>query len=178
MGASPCGTRVWDQTLEPQHLVKVVTLTSVADTVALGGQIADILAPGDVVLLSGDLGAGKTELARAIIRAAAGEPLEVPSPTFTLVQTYDTPRLQITHADLYRLKGVSELSELGLEDALETGALLVEWADRAEGVWPDARLEIDMEIDGAGPARLARLTGFGGWTSRIAGIATNMFQKP
>lgn len=118
--------------------------------VRLGEDLALALKPGDCVALSGDVGAGKTTLARAIIRAVADEPyLEVPSPTFTLVQTYDL-RLPLSHFDLYRLSDSSEILELGLEDLLLNGAALVEWPDRAEGSLPDSTVFIDLSHEAAG----------------------------
>src|SRR5688500_3237874 len=106
-------------------------LTDDAATAALGAELAAELRPGDLVILQGDLGAGKTALARAIIRNLAGDPmLEVPSPTFALVQPYDSPAGPILHADLYRLGDPREVEELGLID--NPGAIvLVEWAERA-----------------------------------------------
>lgn len=133
-------------------------LPDVAATTALAEDVALCLAPGDVVALSGGLGAGKTTFARALIRAAADDPdLEVPSPTFTLVQTYAQGRLPIAHVDLYRLSGPDELDEIGLDDALTTGAALIEWPERAGGRLPSDRLDIAFEIDGDG--RRAILTG-------------------
>ena len=83
------------------------------------------------MLLEGDLGAGKSELARAVIRSLAGAEIAVPSPTFTLVQTYELPALEVSHADLYRLGDAGEVGELGLEECWQRGALLVEWPERA-----------------------------------------------
>ncbi|HMN86956.1 MAG TPA: tRNA (adenosine(37)-N6)-threonylcarbamoyltransferase complex ATPase subunit type 1 TsaE, partial [Bauldia sp.] len=102
-----------------------IDLADETATIAFGEDVAMILRKGDVVALSGDLGAGKTTLARAIIRALAGDPrLEVPSPTFTLVQTYDLGRIGLAHLDLYRLSSPDELDELGLEEAIGAGAAL------------------------------------------------------
>ncbi|MEP3421053.1 MAG: tRNA (adenosine(37)-N6)-threonylcarbamoyltransferase complex ATPase subunit type 1 TsaE [Erythrobacter sp.] len=101
---------------------------------AFGAQIASSLRPGDVVALEGGLGAGKTTLARAII-AALGYTEEVPSPTFTIVETYDAPplRLPIVHADFYRLNDPSEVEEIGLDDYRDGAALIAEWPDHAGG---------------------------------------------
>ena len=108
-----------------------------AATRAIGAALADILVPGDVVTLSGPLGAGKTTFARAVI-AAMGETGEIPSPSFALVQPYQDLRLPLWHADLYRFQDRAELAELGLDEVLADGALLVEWPERAPGAWPQA----------------------------------------
>ena len=131
-----------------------LSLPDLAATRAIGARLAALLRPGDVVALEGDLGAGKTELARAVIRARAGADIAVPSPTFTLLQVYELPGLTLTHADLYRLGGgdLAELAELGLEETWETGALLVEWPERALDLLPVDRLSLRLRhLPEAGP---------------------------
>jgi tRNA threonylcarbamoyladenosine biosynthesis protein TsaE len=135
-------------------------------------QFAHILAAklgtGDVVALSGDLGAGKTELARALIRDLLQDAeTDVPSPTFTLVQTYETPNgLTIYHVDLYRLNGPDDCLELGLDDAFESGLSLIEWPDRLGSHLPQDHLAIQLvELDGG--LRRADLTGHGSWAKRV-----------
>ena len=123
-----------------------VPLPDLAATAGLGARVAALLAPGDAVLLKGDLGSGKTTLARAIL-TALGVAEAVPSPTFTLVQTYDTPRLAVSHYDLYRLKRAAEMDELGLDEALEDGAALIEWPERAEDRLPPDALTIHLSAD-------------------------------
>jgi tRNA threonylcarbamoyladenosine biosynthesis protein TsaE len=115
----------------------------------VGAALARVLRTGDVVALSGPLGAGKTTLVRGIL-AALGHGGEVPSPTFAIVQPYDTTGLPIAHADLYRIEQTTELDELGLEDQLLDGAILVEWPERAgEATWPQAlRLSLQPLPDG------------------------------
>ncbi len=114
-----------------------VTMENEQATRRLAADIANALEPGDLVTLSGDLGAGKTTLARALIRDLANDPaIAVPSPTFTLMQNYDLPRFPLIHADLYRLSGPGELAELGFEDLPEDAVVLLEWPDRAAGFLP------------------------------------------
>jgi tRNA threonylcarbamoyl adenosine modification protein YjeE len=136
-----------------------VTLPDMAATRALGAAIAAKLAPGDTVLLKGDLGSGKTTLARAIL-SALGIEEAVPSPTFTLVQTYAAPRFAVSHYDLYRLKRASELDELGLEEALDDGAALIEWPERAEDRLPSDALSVHLQL---GAERHAALEGPARW---------------
>jgi len=119
-------------------------------TEALGATLAARLKPGDVVGLKGDLGAGKTTLARAIVRAAAGDPdLIVPSPTFTLVEVYDTPKGAYWHFDLYRLDDPEQVYELGWEEALAEGIVLLEWPERLGPLLPQ-HLGVTLEVDGDG----------------------------
>jgi tRNA threonylcarbamoyl adenosine modification protein YjeE len=131
-------------------------LPDLAATRALGAAIAGVLRVGDCVALWGDLGAGKTTLARDILQAL-GVTEDVPSPTFTIVQRYETPKLVVNHYDLYRLKSAREMAELGFDEALEDGAALVEWPERApEALPPDAlHVRLAVEVDG----RVAKLTG-------------------
>ena len=138
-------------------------LASARETEALGARIATVLRPGDVVLLDGPLGAGKSVLARALIRAAAGDPgLDVPSPSYTLVQEYQTPLGPLYHFDLWRLDGPGGVIELGWEDA-QQGIAVVEWASRLDVLRPSDALHIELGPDGAG--RVATLCG---WTHRFA----------
>lgn len=140
-----------------------------AATRALGRALSRLVRPGDFIALRGDLGAGKTALARALIQARLGPDgggEEVPSPTFTLVQTYEAPDLLLTHADLYRIDRPEDARELGLADALDEGVLLVEWPEKL-GALPADRLDIELVLVGE-HAREARLTGRGIWAARLA----------
>lgn len=144
-----------------------MSLADERETASLGGRIGRALRAGDAVLLSGDLGAGKTALARAILRAR-GVSEHVPSPTFTMVQSYETPGLAVRHFDLYRIVDARELDELGLDDALSAGAVLVEWPDRAPDVWPDDALRVALTVTGE-QSRDAVLTGGVRWQRALAG---------
>lgn len=131
---------------------------------AFGARIADKLAPGDVVALSGTLGTGKTTLARAII-AALGHRGEVPSPTYTIIETYDDLRLPLVHADFYRLEDPGEVEELGLDDYREGAALLAEWPDHAGGFGHEPRC-LSIELEKVGDGREAVVTPGTSWQSR------------
>lgn len=133
--------------------------------------LARVLAPylrrGDVVTLSGDLGAGKTTFARFLIGAITGEPVEVASPTFALAQVYETSALTIHHLDLYRLGGSDELHELGFDEAREHGLVLVEWPERLGPELPVDRLDIAFAEGGTPDTRDVTITGHGGWAPRL-----------
>jgi tRNA threonylcarbamoyl adenosine modification protein YjeE len=135
-------------------------------TESFAEDIAAVLKPGDLVALSGGLGAGKTTFARALIRALAADPsLEVQSPTFPLRIDHALPRIHVTHADLYRIGKERELEELGLDEALADGALVVEWPERLPPDISPERLDIALELAGAG--RRAEIAGRGTWPARL-----------
>ena len=139
---------------QPAPPSTVVFSNDLSDTLGIGHDLAQILEPGDLVCVNGPLGAGKSELCRAIIRARVGDPhLEVPSPSYTLVNVYEHEDIQIWHADLYRVGDESELDEIGLEDAVGSALVLVEWPDRWPGL-PPRRLEITIQPTGADQRRL------------------------
>ena len=134
-------------------------LADAAATEALGAMLAQVVEPGDVVTLSGPLGAGKTSVARGLL-AALGLAGEAPSPSFAIVQPYRPPevRLPVLHVDLYRLDDPAEVEELGLEDERGDGVLLVEWPECAgPGAWPDA-LALTLAVEPDGGRRLTALT--------------------
>jgi len=150
------------------------TLANEEATLRFMADIAAALEPGDLVTLSGDLGAGKTTFARALIRHLAGdETIEVPSPTFTLIQNYDLPRFSLVHADLYRLSGAAELAELGFDDLPEGTVVMMEWPDRAAGFLPPDRLDITFTLaPQLGPdVRNVRYVGYGNFAQRAERIA-------
>src|SRR5207253_10863129 len=150
------------------HTVALATLSGLHRLVT---DIAAALQAGDLVTLSGDLGAGKTALARALIRhLSANATLAVPSPTFTLIQTYDLPQFPLVHADLYRLEGPGELAELGFDDLPTDALVLLEWPDRAAGFLPPDRMDVAFTLaPQSGPeARRARTTRHGPLAARGA----------
>lgn len=147
--------------------MREVRLGSEAETTLLGAAIAARLAAGDAVCLSGPLGAGKSVLARGIVRAFTGETGDIPSPTYTLVQTYAGGAFPIAHFDLYRIARPEEVHELGLADALDQGAAVIEWPERLGDEPPADRLEVRLRpAPGAETGRLATLAGFGRWRGR------------
>lgn len=142
-------------------------------TATLAARLAALSHPGDVIALKGELGAGKTSFARAFIRARGGDEA-VPSPTFTLVQTYDLPDGPVWHFDLYRLRAPEEAWELGIEEAFEAGVALIEWPERLGVLLPARRLLVELDFGAKPGARRVRLNGKGEWAARIAAMAAEV----
>jgi len=147
-----------------EGFVREIALADEAATERLGARIASGLATGDTIALEGELGAGKTVLARAVLRAL-GVTESVPSPTFTLVQHYETAKLPVDHLDLHRIEDESELDQLGLDDALASGAAMIEWPQKAGARLPADALHLRLETSGdtsrraivSGPERWAHM---------------------
>lgn len=144
-------------------------LPDLASTEALGRVLAHLLRPGDALLLDGPLGAGKTALARALLRAACGDAgMEVPSPSYTLVQCYDGPGFAITHFDLWRLDGPGAVEELGWDEARD-GVVLVEWPDRLGPLAPADALRVTLQpLAGGTEEDAPRRVVLEGWPDRLA----------
>lgn len=148
-----------------------IELNSARATADLAARMAVRLLPGDTVLLSGPVGAGKTHFARALIQSMQDMPEDVPSPTFTLVQTYQTAGGEVWHADLYRLGDPGEIIELGLQEAFDSAICLVEWPDRLGPDAPPDALEMNIAYAALPDARIASLRWHDPkWTSRLAGL--------
>lgn len=144
-----------------------------AATETLARRVATIVRSGEQLALEGDLGAGKTVFARAFIRALCGAETEVPSPTFTLVQTYDTADGRVLyHFDLYRLEDPEEALELDIDDAFAEGLSLIEWPDRMGGYLPRNPLHVALSYGDTETARTCTLSGDDGWNERLRGIAS------
>ena len=160
----------------PSNAVRSSYAIALANEPAMAKFVRDIAAalePGDLITLSGDLGAGKTTFARSLIRYLAGdETIVVPSPSFTLMQVYDLPRFPLVHADLYRLESPAELAELGFDDLPKEAVVLLEWPDRAAGFLPENRLDVAFTLDPQrGPDhRNIRVTGYGTFAVRAERI--------
>lgn len=150
------------------HTPISIDLPDEAATAALAARLGAALRRGDMVALRGGLGAGKTAFARALIRSRTGPGEEVPSPTFTLVQTYDSDP-PLWHFDLYRLSGPDEVTELGWEEALADGCALVEWPERLGPLLPADRFDIELTVTGP-TARRAVVSGHGRCAARLEGF--------
>lgn len=144
--------------LRMDSLQKTYTTHSPDETAQIAQDIAGLLRPGHVILLKGELGAGKSTFARALIQALCGADTEVPSPTFTLVQTYEAPQFVLWHFDLYRLNHSEEIYELGIEEAYASGVCLIEWPERLGSYLPKAYLEIELSYGNHENERILRLT--------------------
>lgn len=154
-----------------------IDLPNQAATDALAERLAGKTGQKDVIALHGDLGTGKTAFARAFIIARTGQLQEVPSPTFTLVQTYDAPGdhpgmppFTLFHFDLYRISDPEEIFELGIEEAFSEGLSLIEWPDRLGGYLPTDRLDLHLRQGPTENSRIATLTGEGYWFARISEV--------
>lgn len=147
-----------------------IALNDASATEGLGAALADVVRPPDVLALHGDLGAGKTTLARGLIRRLMRDPeLAVPSPTFTLVEVYDTPAGPLWHFDLYRLNVPDDAWELGIEQAFTEAVSLIEWPERLGALLPAERLDVSLSVDGV--RRRATLSGPATWRPRLSGLA-------
>ncbi|RKF13394.1 tRNA (adenosine(37)-N6)-threonylcarbamoyltransferase complex ATPase subunit type 1 TsaE [Roseovarius spongiae] len=147
------------------------TLYSPAQTCDVARALAPRLGAGDVILVSGDVGAGKTHFARCLIQARLIAPEDVPSPTYTLVQTYPVPDGEVWHADLYRVTGPSEIIELGLTDAFDAAICLVEWPDRLGDLAPENALWLDLAMtDRPEMRRMTLRWRDPRWASRLEGL--------
>lgn len=142
-------------------------LPDVGATERLGAAIAGLLRRGDIVALYGDLGTGKTALTRALVRRL-GYSGEVPSPTFTLVQSYEVLPVPVWHFDLYRIDDPEEILELGIEEAFAEAISVIEWPERMGALLPADRLDVVLSYAGRGERRRAILTGRGSWRARLA----------
>jgi tRNA threonylcarbamoyladenosine biosynthesis protein TsaE len=154
--------------IESRSIHRRIELPDEAATTALASALATAARPGDVIALAGDLGSGKTTLARGFI-AALGVVEEVPSPTFSLVQTYETSRGPVAHFDLYRLARPEDVEELGFDEATADGIVLVEWPERLGQLLPRERLEVRLVVGESPGRRVAELHGTGDWPARLSG---------
>ena len=169
-------TAPFNKFLMTNELNLTFDLADQAATAVLASQMCRLLQQGDVVALSGDLGAGKTAFARAFIQAMGqlqGTSIdEVPSPTFTIVQVYDELQPAVWHVDLYRLEGRADTFELGLEEAFENGITLIEWPDRLGDALPDDHLALEISMTAKEGERRVHLTGSDVWLDRLAVLET------
>ena len=149
----------------------IIDLADEAATARLGRRLAALARPGDVLALHGTLGMGKSTLARAFVRARTGEDEEVPSPTFTLVQTYQGADGEVWHLDLYRLDKPEDAFELGVEDAFAEAISLIEWPERLGRLMPRDRLEIHLSPGAGATARRAELISRRQWDDRLKDIS-------
>lgn len=131
-----------------EQIIRHLSINSEADMAALGFQLKGLLTAGNTIALQGQIGAGKSTLARALIQSALTVPEDIPSPTFTIVQTYDAPHFQIWHCDLYRLNSLDQIDELGLWDAFEDAVCLIEWPEILGEHLPKSAMILDIQVTG------------------------------
>lgn len=171
------------QAMPQQPFIWTRPLDDEAATVKLARDLAMLVKAGDLVTLSGDLGAGKTTFARALIRHLADDAaLEVPSPTFTLLQLYETARGRVVHADLYRIADPAEMAEIGWDEAADGALVLLEWPERAGDILPPDRLDIAFQVDPVqgpdgqvGLSRRAVVCGYGAWADKLARLSAAVY---
>ena len=146
---------------------------SLAETAALAERLSELLKPGDIIALGGTLGAGKTAFVRALVRALAREDIDVPSPTYNLLLTYDFDDFCLYHYDLYRLEAPEEAFELDIDEAFDSGVSVIEWPDRLGRYLPEDHLRIEITAEDAGNSegRLFSFYGDDRWRQRLDDIA-------
>ncbi len=149
----------------------MIIARNISETLKFAQALAKLVKPGDVLLFEGDLGTGKSTLIREMIQTLMNDKVDVPSPTFTLVQTYDSPRAQLWHFDLYRLEHPDEVLELDIEDAFHQGISFVEWPDRLGYLKPEDTLLIELAHGKQPDERTITLTPSTTWSSRLEGLA-------
>jgi tRNA threonylcarbamoyladenosine biosynthesis protein TsaE len=158
--------------MSSQPLVLEKNFSTLKETIAFAHRLASVLCVADIVTLSGTLGAGKTEFIRAILRSIIEPTLEVPSPTFNLLLTYDIPEKEVTiyHYDLYRIELPEEVLELDIDDAFDHGITLIEWADRMGSFLPETHLDINLtaDADKGEEYRIISLRGDKAWQERLS----------
>jgi len=150
-----------------QKFYQELVLADEAATTAFATSLAKLAEPGDVIALRGTLGVGKTVFARAFIRRLTEAGEEVPSPTFTLVQTYESDVAPVYHFDLYRIEEPDEVYELDIEDAFAEGISLIEWPNRMEALLPCERLDVEIRHGDKDGARTLTLSAEGSWAERL-----------
>ena len=155
------------------NIIAIFLLRDEAATTRLGSALADVLKQGDIIALEGTLGMGKTALARGLVRRLCGCDTVVASPTFTLVQIYDTPDFPLWHCDLYRIESGEDALEIGLDEAFAEAVTLIEWPERLESLLPPHHLRLKFIREEADGSRVAELSGDSEWSQRLKGIPLN-----
>jgi tRNA threonylcarbamoyladenosine biosynthesis protein TsaE len=163
----------WVENLHSTSITVPIVARTETDTAALGAHLAQLVKRGDIIALEGPLGSGKTVLARGFIQALCGKKTVVPSPTFTLVQIYNTPKFPLWHCDLYRLDDEEDVLEIGLEEAFADAVTLIEWPDRLGRWLPHRRLSVAFTEEDWDESRRIVLDGALDWCERLEGLTVN-----